>query len=277
MGVPAWCAVNELADATRLDGQGLSSSEPNIWGVSQLEDAFPATQLYDFHPGTIARFAALAERALVAEFSVAKSFDTIWLSNHNLPTDVTLKLMTSATGVVGTWGSIWSASVAQLGKTDFAEMLSAPVSSKYVALVLVGVGSLAAPGEIGEWGIGTRTAAPTSWEFDAAIRSRVGRRVSNRSQYGVLESKALGTPARAYEGSIGLGEGPTGMDTLELLFSSTNYGASPFLWINDVADPVAICATGEGLEEFAPRLQAPGVYGSVSLRIEEVPRGRGTV
>lgn len=277
MGVPAWIAVNALESASRVDGQPLSGGDPNIWSASLLETAFPASQLYDWRPGTVARFTSLAERALVAEFAASQGFDTIWLANHNLPSDATLKLMTSATGVVGAWNSQWSASAAELGEADLVVVLPATVTAKYIALVLTGLGTLADPWEVGEWGIGTRNALPVSWEFDAAPRGKVRRRVVNRSQYGILEQKALGLAARSYEGMIGLGQDDAGIDDIEALATATSGGVAPFLWINDVAASVGVVATAEGLEAFEPRLLAPDVYASLSLRIDGVPRGRGTV
>lgn len=276
MGVPAWCAVNLLSSAARVDGQGLSGGEPNIWGVTQLDAAFPAEQLYDWRPGTVGRFTSAAARALVVELATGASYDTVWLCNHNLPTDATLALMTSATGALGTWTTRWTASAAELGETDLVKALTAPLSDKYAALVLSALGSLTDPWEAGEWGLGLRAELPRGFEFDAVPRGRVGRRVVARSQYGFVQAKFLGA-GRSYEGLIGLGEDDAGVDELEELVVGTNYGASPFLWIQDVAASVGICATAEGLEAFEPRLLAPDVYASISIRIDEVPRGRGTV
>lgn len=277
MGVPAWCAINELASATRVDGQPLVAGDPNIWSDTLLAAAFPPSQLYDWRPGTVARFGSTAARALVVEFPSSRAFDTLWISNHNLPTDATLTLKTSATGAVGAWTTQWTASAAELGETDLVKLLAAPVSAKYAALVLSAIGSLTDPWEVGEWGLGTRTELPVSWEFDASVRGKVRRRVVTRSQYGILEAKSLGLVARSYDGLVGLGQDDAGLDQLEALVTATDGGAAPFLWINDVADSVGIVATAEGLESFEPRLIAPDVYASLSLRIDGVPRGRGTV
>lgn len=274
MGHPIWSAVNKIASADIVRGCALSAGEPAVSGFDYLNSAFPATNLHDMRPGTVAKFDATALRALLAYFATPVAADMLVVANHNLPADATLKLQSSATGLAGSWTDRYTCTAADLGEEDFAAEY-ASASAAYWALTLTALGSLASPWYVGEWGLCAKNQLPVGWSHGRR-KGRGAAIVRARTPYMMTNAKYLGRQ-KVIEGVLGEGMSDADLATLTAFVEAVNYGASPFFWQNDSAEPECMVATLEGVDELLAADHTPDTNIGISARVVEVPRGRNTV
>jgi hypothetical protein len=257
---PRYSATQLLASATLTYRNASDTTET-------LDDQFLASNVGDSKAGTVAKFPRNELGAIVAQWSSSKTYNCVAWLNHNLESDVVLKVQKSSDG--SAWTDVQTG--ISLTSTRYWVTFTSQTST-WFRMVLTALGSQTEIPYFGEIWVGTLTTLSRNHAFGVRT-GRAFNNVGGRSAWGI----PFKYHKNAYDrvtGVMGNGLTSSERDELEALVEAIKGSQQPFLFVPDGATATECWVAEYAADEWETETIGSSVYGGFRLDVQEIPWGK---